>query len=56
MQFCLHYGEGNEEKVRKAYEVLKLDAEILLPLAPCGFSSLITGLVDKFGIRWCLFV
>lgn len=56
MQFCLHYGEGNEEAVRKAYEILKTDAKILMPLAPCEFSSLMTDLIDKYGIRWCLFV
>ena len=56
MQFCLHYGEGNEEKVRKAYEVLRTDAKILVPLAPCEFSSLMTDLIDIYGIRWCLFV
>lgn len=56
MQFCLHYGDWNEEKVRKAYEVLKTDAKILMPLAPCEFSSLMTDLIDKYGIRWCLFV
>lgn len=56
MQFCLHYGEGNEEKVRKAYEVLKTDAKILMPLAPCEFSPLMTDIIDKYGIRWCLFV
>lgn len=56
MQFCLHYGEGNEEKVRKAYEVLKTDANILMPLAPCEYSSLMADFIDKYGIRWCLFV
>jgi PhnB protein len=56
MQFCLHYGEGNEEKVRKAYEVLKIDATIFVPLAPCEFSSLMTDFIDKYGVRWCLFV
>jgi PhnB protein len=56
MQFCLHYGEGNEEKVRKAYEVLKTDAKILMPLAPCEYSSLMADFIDKYGIRWCLFV
>lgn len=56
MQFCLHYGEGNEEKVKNAYEVLKVDAKILMPLAPNEYSSLMTDLIDKFGIRWCLFV
>jgi PhnB protein len=56
MQFCLHYGDGSEEKVRKAYEVLKTDAKILMPLAPCEFSTLMADLIDKYGIRWCLFV
>ena len=56
MQFCLHYGEGKEAKVRKAYEVLKKDSKILMPLAPCEFSPLMTDLIDKYGIRWCLFV
>ncbi|WP_312428146.1 VOC family protein [Lacrimispora sp.] len=56
MQFCLHYGEGHEDKVRKAYEILKTDAKILMPLAPCEFSPLMTDFIDKYGIRWCLFV
>jgi PhnB protein len=56
MQFCLHYGEGNEDKVQKAYDLLKKDAKILMPLAPCEFSPLMTDLIDKYGIRWCLFV
>ena len=56
MQFCLHYGEGNEDMVREAYEILKTDAKILMPLAPCEYSSLMADLIDKHGIRWCLFV
>lgn len=56
MQFCLHYGEGNEDMVRKAYEVLKTGAKILMPLAPCDFSPLMTDLIDQYGVRWCLFV
>ncbi|MBP1756251.1 MAG: hypothetical protein H6Q59_2649 [Firmicutes bacterium] len=56
MQFCLHYGEGKEEKVRKAYEVLRTDAKILMPLAPCEFSPLMADIIDKYGVRWCLFV
>lgn len=56
MQFCLHYGDGNEEAVRKAYDVLKADAKILVPLAPCDYSPLMADFIDKFGIRWCLFI
>jgi PhnB protein len=56
MQFCFHYGEGNEDMVKKAYEILKDGSEILFPLGPCDFSSLMTDFIDKFGVRWCLFV
>jgi len=56
MQFCLHYGEGNEEKVKKAYEILKEGSEILFPLGPSDFSPLCVDIIDKFGVRWCLFV
>lgn len=56
MQFCLHYGEGNEDQVKQAYEILKEGSQILMPLGPCDFSTLCTDLIDKFGVRWCLFV
>ncbi len=56
MQFCFHYGEGNEDMVKQAYEVLKEGSEILFPLGPCDFSPLFTDFIDKFGVRWCLFV
>ncbi len=56
MQFCFHFGEGNEEIVRKAYDVLKDGAKIDMPLGSCEWSSCIFGLVDKFGVNWLLFV
>ena len=56
MQFCLHYGEGGEDKVRKAYEVLQEGATIGYPLGPCEFSPLMSDITDRFGVRWCLFV
>ncbi len=56
MQFCLHYGEGNEDLVKQAYETLKDGSEILFPLGPNDFSTLCADLIDKFGVRWCLFV
>lgn len=56
MQFCFHFGEGNEETVRKAYEVLKEGAQIDFPLGSCEWSSCVFGLVDKFGVNWCVFV
>ncbi len=56
MQFSLHYGEGNEDKVKQAYDLLKEDGKIKFPLGPCDFSPLCADFIDKFGVRWCLFV
>ena len=56
MQFCLHFGEGKEALVQKAYDVLEEGAKILYPLGTCEFSPLMVDMIDKFGVRWCLFV
>lgn len=56
MQFCLDFGEGMEGLVEKAYHVLKENAKINYPLSPCSFSLLMVDLIDKYGIRWCIFV
>lgn len=55
MQFCLHFGEGNSDKVLRAYDVLKEDALVLFPPGPVDFSPCLTDLIDQYGIRWCLF-
>ena len=56
MQFCLHFGKGKEELVQKAYNALKDGAKILYPLNPCEYSTLMVDLIDKYGVRWCIFV
>lgn len=56
MQFCLHFGEGGEKHVRTAYEALRGGAKIEHELGPCFFSPCMFGLVDRFGVNWCLFV
>ncbi len=56
MQFCLHFGENKDELVRKAYDALEDGAKILYPLSPCDFSKLMVDLIDRYGIRWCIFV
>jgi PhnB protein len=56
MQFCLHFGEGKEDIVRKIYDVLKDGATIHYPLSPCDWSPLMVGLYDKYGVNWCIFV
>ena len=56
MMFCLHFGEGKEAVVQKIYGRLKDNAKIISPLGPCDYSPLEADLIDKFGIRWCIFV
>ena len=55
MQFCLHFGKGKEEIVQKAYDTLKDGAKIICPLSPCNYSTLMVDLIDKYGVRWCIF-
>ena len=56
MMFCFHFGEGGEEKVYKAYEVLKENARSAAPPAPCEYSPCQCVVMDCFGVYWCLFV
>ncbi len=56
MQFCFHFGDGGEEHVKNAYEVLKDRATICIPIGPCDYSPCMFSLIDKFGVYWCLFV
>lgn len=55
MQFCLHFGRGGSEKVRKAYDALKDGCLLLYPIGPVEYSPCMVDLVDRFGVRWCLF-
>lgn len=55
MQFCLHFGKEERACVEKAYGALKDGARILFPLGPCDFSSCLVDLIDRFGVRWCIF-
>ena len=57
MQFCLDFGAGKEEIVKKAYEFLKEDAKKFdCLIGPCEWSPCMFSLVDKFGVHWCVFV
>ena len=56
MMFCLHFGEGKETVVKKIYDLLKDEANIIYSLGKCDYSSLMVDLIDKYGIRWCIFV
>ena len=56
MQFCLHFAKGEETALLKAYDALKEGAEILHPMAACEFAEAMSDLIDRFGVRWCLFL
>jgi PhnB protein len=60
MQFCLHFGEGGESIVKKAYEALKGDCiELTAPITgpgECPWSDCLFGLIDRFGVNWCVWV
>ena len=55
MQFCLHFGGGESNKVHKAYEVLKEGAVIDYPIGSVDYSPCMFSLIDKFGVYWCIF-
>ncbi len=56
MQFCFHFEKTEIEKVKHAYEVLKDEADISFPLGESFFSKYMFGLIDKYGVNWCLFI
>jgi len=56
MMFCLHFGAGKEVTVQKIYDLLKDGAQFLSPLEKCDYSPLNAHIVDKFGMRWYIFI
>jgi predicted 3-demethylubiquinone-9 3-methyltransferase (glyoxalase superfamily) len=44
----------NEAQLRRLVDKLGEDGKVLMPLENCGFSSLFTWLVDRFGVSWQL--
>ncbi len=56
MQFCFQLEESEIEKVKNAYEALKEGADIAYPLGECFYSKCMFGLVDRFGVNWCMFI
>ena len=55
MQFCLHFGAGNEELVQKIIDNLSDGGKIVFS-EPVDWSPLVAGIIDKFNVNWCIFV
>ena len=56
MQFCLQFDLDEKDKVKKACEVLQQGAKKAYPPDSCDWSPYVTGVVDKFGVSWCIYV
>lgn len=56
MELCLHFRADEKDLVLRAFEALKSGAMVLYPPGPVFFSEYMTEFVDRFGVRWCLFV
>lgn len=57
MMFCFEMGEGSDEQIKAAYEVLKEGAVSCSSLTEnCGYSPLQFVCTDKFGVTWCVFM
>lgn len=56
MQFCMQFEPGEEHIIERAYEKMRADGKVLQHIGPCFFSSLMTDIIDKYGVHWCLFI
>lgn len=56
MQFCLQFEAGEEPIIKRAYEAMKPEGQVLTELGPCFFSPYMTDIIDKYGVHWCLFI
>ena len=52
MEFWMTFDD--EQSLSAAYNVLKENAQIHTPLAPCEWSKAMVQLTDKYGISWML--
>jgi PhnB protein len=56
MQFCVQFEPGEEHIIERAYGKMKDGGKVLEPLSSCFFSPLMTDIIDKYGVHWCLFI
>ena len=56
MEISLHFRKDEKDLVLRAFETLKSGATVMSPPGPVFYSELMTEFIDRFGVRWCLFV
>lgn len=49
---CFNVFLGSEEDVKRAYEVLSREGDVIHELSEQFFAKLFTAITDKYGIRW----
>ena len=55
MQFCLHFGEGSDDLVQNIIDKLSVGGRYTYD-GPSDWSPHVAGIIDRFGINWCIFV
>ena len=48
----IDFDKQHSLEVKKAYEMLKAEAKILVPITETTYSSCFVSLVDRYGVRW----
>ena len=56
MELALQFRADEKDRVLRAFEALKPGATVLFPPGPVFYSECKTEFVDRFGVRWCLFI
>ncbi len=47
---------SSEDEIRKAYDMLRVDGTVLLPLGPLPWSECAAEVVDKYGVYWYIYL
>jgi len=55
VQICLHFGAGKEDAVRRIIEELG-EGGTFTYRGETGWSPLMAGIIDTFGVWWCVYV
>ena len=56
MEIALHFRADEQDLILRAFDALKDGAIVMSPPGPVFYSELMTEFIDRFGVRWCLFV
>lgn len=55
MQFVLHFEKKDSALVEKSAAAVSEGGQVLFPLGPSFYCSLMIDVIDVYGVRWCIF-